>query len=257
MIAAGARVDPDEQDVDPAARDRDRAAPGAGHAAGHRRGREDRRVGVHRAEADRRGEQVGHGGDDEDRGQAGTGGRPRTPVEAAIEERLSRGQDPPGEDDRVDDQERDDRRRGQGHRQELRKRHDLDDEIGDPDQRDDRGRELGGDPPAGIDELAATRQERRQEGGEDAPLVAGTIVDLDDRLGLPARSSRLGRPKLGVEESRVAPAGRWIAIQSPDRGRPLAWWIAMDSVGLHAGATPAAVSGGGRSRCRPGQSLPA
>ena len=98
---------------------------------------------------------------------------------APIDERLEDGDEPPREDEPIEDQQQLERpghdRVGEEHRRGVQ----LDQEPGDAEEHERRDREDGGRPAATVERLAEARQDGRQDGGEEAALVGGARVGLD------------------------------------------------------------------------------
>ncbi len=205
VVAPGARVDPDEQDVEPLVLAGNGVIGRIGPIAQH--GPEDlgeRRPGE---AADVLGAEMGDDGQDDDHGQAGERQPARRELEPGVEERLPERSETPAEDDDVEDQERlEVARHDRGGKQPRRR-----------DCPDRQGRE-GGD----------RRNGKEQDEGEPAPAVVGLTETRDER-----RQHRRKDPA-AVRRARVGPDSRGLA-QSPSPVRP---WSARGPRGVSLARQP-------------------
>ena len=223
----GARIDPHEEDVDPLAELRLRAGGrarivlgAAGRvAAGPGEDALERREGVRAVEV---GGEVGQRHQREDDDQADpaepTGPAGIAPIGEGVEDR----EQPPAENEAVEDQQQLERSRHDRVSQEHRRAVQLDEQPNDGEDDERRDREDRGRPGAAVERLTEARQDGRQDGGEEAALVGRSgggpgAAGVHDGGGVSWGSGARRRSAAGASlapegKARCGDAGRSISL---------------------------------------------
>jgi hypothetical protein len=245
-----ARVDAHQQDVDPLAGQWRRAGGRARIVLGTADGLAGR-AGEDAPERRRRGRAVGvtdqvgqpdEGDHDDEADPAEPAGSAGV---AAVAERLEDGDQPPAEQDPVEDQQRLERRRDDRPGDQHRRRVVLEQQPRGDDEDQRRHREHEGRSRATVEGLAETGEDGRQDGSGETALVGRPGVDDGDAAGVPDGAGVAG--VAGVHDGWVEAPGGGDATGRRPRGS-----LANDGSMLlpptHGGRN--VVTPGGRSACQ-------